>query len=88
MPVAGDGPAAAAHGKLLEALGDFDDHLLEELLDGVEWDADTTGEIAKLLAENGYRIRSSDDPNLPPPPAIDPQALAPESKPKAVKKKK
>jgi elongation factor G len=32
----GDGNAAAARGKLLEALGDFDDHLLEELLDGVE----------------------------------------------------
>ena len=33
---AGDGTVAAAHGKLLEALGDFDDHLLEELLDGKE----------------------------------------------------
>jgi len=33
---AGDGNAAAARGKLLEALGDFDDHLLEELLEGVE----------------------------------------------------
>jgi elongation factor G len=31
-----DGNIAAARGKLLEALGDFDDHLLEELLDGVE----------------------------------------------------
>ncbi|HEV8019777.1 MAG TPA: elongation factor G [Candidatus Lustribacter sp.] len=31
-----DGNVAAARGKLLEALGDFDDHLLEELLDGVE----------------------------------------------------
>ncbi len=32
----GDGSVAAARGKLLEALGDFDDHLLEELLEGVE----------------------------------------------------
>lgn len=31
-----DGNLAAARGKLLEALGDFDDHLLEELLEGVE----------------------------------------------------
>jgi elongation factor G len=31
-----DGRIAAARGKLLEALGDFDDHLLEELLEGVE----------------------------------------------------
>ena len=31
-----DGNVAAARGKLLEAFGDFDDHLLEELLDGVE----------------------------------------------------
>jgi elongation factor G len=31
-----DGNVAAARGKLLEALGDFDDHLLEELLEGVE----------------------------------------------------
>jgi len=31
-----DGNIAAARGKLLEALGDFDDHLLEELLEGVE----------------------------------------------------
>ncbi len=33
---AGAGDVADAHGKLLEALGDFDDHLLEELLEGVE----------------------------------------------------
>jgi elongation factor G len=33
---ASGGAIAAAHGKLLEALGDFDDHLLEELLDGKE----------------------------------------------------
>jgi len=33
---AGLGNIAAARGKLLEALGDFDDHLLEELLEGVE----------------------------------------------------
>jgi elongation factor G len=31
-----DGSVAAARTTLLEALGDFDDHLLEELLDGVE----------------------------------------------------
>jgi len=31
-----DDNLAAARGKLLEALGDFDDHLLEELLEGVE----------------------------------------------------
>jgi elongation factor G len=31
----GDGVIAAAREKLLEALGDFDDHLLEELLEGV-----------------------------------------------------
>jgi elongation factor G len=31
-----DGRIATARGKLLEALGDFDDHLLEELLEGVE----------------------------------------------------
>ena len=31
-----DGTVAAAREKLLEALGDFDDHLLEELLEGVE----------------------------------------------------
>jgi elongation factor G len=30
------GKVADARGKLLEALGDFDDHLLEELLEGVE----------------------------------------------------
>jgi elongation factor G len=30
------GDGGAARGRLLEALGDFDDHLLEELLDGVE----------------------------------------------------
>ena len=30
------GPLAAAREKLLEALGDFDDHLLEELLEGIE----------------------------------------------------
>ncbi|HEY5348927.1 MAG TPA: elongation factor G [Candidatus Lustribacter sp.] len=33
---AGEENVAAARGKLLEALGDFDDHLLEELLEGVE----------------------------------------------------
>jgi elongation factor G len=33
---AAEGDSIAARGKLLEALGDFDDHLLEELLDGVE----------------------------------------------------
>jgi elongation factor G len=32
----GAGNVADARGKLLEALGDFDDHLLEELLEGVE----------------------------------------------------
>lgn len=31
-----DGTVAAAREKLLEALGDFDDHLLEELLEGIE----------------------------------------------------
>ena len=34
---------------------------IQELLDGVEWDADTLGEIALMLSDNGYRIRNSDD---------------------------
>jgi elongation factor G len=34
--IADEGSVASARGKLLEALGDFDDHLLEELLEGVE----------------------------------------------------
>ena len=32
---------------------------IQELLDGVEWDDDTLPEIAKLLAENGYKIRAT-----------------------------
>jgi elongation factor G len=31
-----DGSVTATRGKLLEALGDFDDHLLEELLEGID----------------------------------------------------
>ena len=33
---------------------------IQELLDGVEWTADTLAEIAELLAENGYRVRDLD----------------------------
>jgi len=34
---------------------------IQELLDGVEWTADTTAEIANLLTDNGYKIRDIDD---------------------------
>jgi hypothetical protein len=34
---------------------------IQELLDGVEWTADTVDTIARLMAESGYRIRDLDD---------------------------
>jgi hypothetical protein len=34
---------------------------IQELMDGVEWDSDTLTEIARLLTENGYRIRDSNE---------------------------
>ena len=30
---------------------------IQELLDGVEWNADTLDEIAGLLQANGYKVR-------------------------------
>ena len=30
---------------------------IQELLDGVEWTADTLSQIAELMTANGYRIR-------------------------------
>jgi hypothetical protein len=35
-----------------------------DLLDGVEWRADTASDIAGLLTANGYRIRDLDDRDL------------------------
>jgi elongation factor G len=43
-----EGPVSEARTKLLEALGDFDDHLLEELLEGIEPPLD---EVRKDLRE-------------------------------------
>lgn len=34
---------------------------IQELLDGVEWNAGTLDEIATLLTDNGYRIRDLDE---------------------------
>ena len=34
---------------------------IQELLDGVEWNSDTLPEIAKIMVEAGYRIRSAKD---------------------------
>ena len=48
IPPALQSQVQAAHGQLLEALSDFDDHLMEELLEGVEPPLD---EIEKDLCE-------------------------------------
>jgi len=34
---------------------------IQEMLDGVEWNADTLATIAELLSENGYRVRDLDE---------------------------
>lgn len=37
---------------------------IQEMLDGVEWNADTVSDIAQLLIENGYRIRDLADVDI------------------------
>ena len=37
---------------------------IQEMLDGVEWSADTLAEIADLLTSNGYVIRDIDDTQI------------------------
>lgn len=37
---------------------------IQELLDGVEWTPETLDEVAKLLNDNGYRVRDLDDKDL------------------------
>jgi hypothetical protein len=37
---------------------------IQELMDGVEWSTDTLDGIAKLLNDNGYRVRDLDDADL------------------------
>lgn len=44
--------AREEHGKLLEALGDFDDHLLEELIDGIE---PPLGEVEHDLVDETHK---------------------------------
>jgi hypothetical protein len=34
---------------------------IQELLDGVEWKVDMLDEIARLLSDNGYRVRDIDE---------------------------
>ena len=34
---------------------------IQELMDGVEWNADTLDEIGKLMDDNGYRLRNLED---------------------------
>lgn len=37
---------------------------IQEAMDGVEWTPDTLDAIAKLLNDNGYRVRDLDDKDL------------------------
>ncbi len=37
---------------------------IQQLMDGVEWSADTLDAIAQLLISNGYRIRDMNDYDL------------------------
>jgi hypothetical protein len=37
---------------------------IQELLDGVEWSADTLDAIAQLMTKGGYRIRDLNDVDL------------------------
>lgn len=43
----------------------MDDHnamlAIQELMDGVEWSADTLDEIAQIVRDAGYRIRDTNE---------------------------